>query len=129
MKPESLLKAAALAAVTVLTSHAGPPPEFFIRASPKIVAKTAQVVVATTPAAKSEMACAACKTVKLREPRYRAPMSKGTPEMIEVGTKHKCTRCEGAVVNFKGKVTDGMKVTCSTCLEAGCCVPPAAALQ
>ncbi|MCM2273357.1 MAG: hypothetical protein NDI75_00975 [Candidatus Didemnitutus sp.] len=129
MKPESLLKAAALAALTVLTAHAGPPPEFLFRSPPKIFAKTAQVAAATTPAAKSKMACGACKTVKLREPRYRAPISKGAPDMIEVGTRHECRQCDGVIVNLKGKVTDRMKVTCPTCVETGCCVPPAAASQ
>jgi len=129
MKTKMLYKLAALAALaSVVTAQAGPPPDFFSRLTPKTVAKTAPAAVATT-AAKDKMACAACKTVKLREPRYRAPMSKGMPDMVEVGAKHKCTKCDGSITNFKGKITDNMQVTCSTCLEAGCCVPPAAAPQ
>lgn len=129
MKTKMLYKLVALAALaSAVTAQAGPPPEFFRRLTPKTVAQTAQAVIATN-VAKEKMACAACKTVKLREPRYRAPMGKGMPDMVEVGAKHKCTKCDGSITNFKGKITDNMQVTCPTCLEAGCCVPPAAAPQ
>lgn len=124
MKTNKFLLVVALLGFSAAISHAGPPSEFFNQTLKLAKAKTHQAAAVTT-AAKPAMACDACQVTPIREVRYRGPASKAVAEWVNVGEKHACAKCGGAIETRNGKVSSNMELNCPTCREASCC--PAAA--
>jgi hypothetical protein len=109
--------------VAGLTSSAvaGPGPQFWqqqeqLRAQNAAKAKAA--AQAATPTDASAMACAACKTIAVRE--FHAGNAGGkVPARDEVvESKHTCTACGGTVTTVHGKTTSDMTVNCPICAKA-----------
>ncbi|WP_415909277.1 hypothetical protein [Oleiharenicola sp. Vm1] len=120
MKTNQSLLIVALLGFSAAISHAGPPPEFFNQTLKLAKAKTQQVAT-VTKAAKPAMACDACKVTPIREVRYRGPASKAVTEWVNVGEKHACAKCGGAVESRNGKIASNMELNCPICREASCC--------
>jgi len=120
MKTNQTLLLVALLGFSAAISHAGPPPEFFNQTLKLAKAKTHQVA-SVTKAAKPAMACDACKVTPEREVRYRWPASKAVTEWVNVGEKHSCPKCGGAIETRNGKVAADMEQNCPICREASCC--------
>jgi len=115
--------------LSTVTLVAGPGPQFWNRATPVTTTAEAKAV---KPGDTVMMVCGACKTVVLTE--FKSAQPNGRPPMswFEVGSKHECEHCGGAITIVRGKTTDSMQHNCSKCGEgaAFCCAvkadtPPA----
>ena len=82
------------------------------------------------PGSQMMMVCGACNTVSITEYKSDWPNGRGPRRWVEIGAKHECEHCGGAITNVQGKVKDEMQHNCSKCGEgaAFCCtVPPTVA--
>lgn len=70
------------------------------------------------------MVCGACKTVSITEFKSINPNGRPPMRWVEVGSKHECDNCGGAITTIRGKTKDTMQHNCSKCGEgaAFCCV-------
>ena len=117
----SFLAAGALAlALSSISLFAGPPPQFWNRATPVTTTKEAD---ALKPGDTAVMVCGACKTVMIRASKHVGSPSKGSEEWFTIGAKHQCDHCGGEMTVVHGKTTDSMQHNCSMCGEGAaiCC--------
>ena len=72
------------------------------------------------------MACSACKTVAITERRV-VPGAKAGTALFNIGSKHECTMCGGAITTVNGQTTGTMQGNCKLCasVAAPCCAPSA----
>lgn len=101
-------------------AYAGPPSQFWNRARPVTTFSEAKKV---GPDDTVTMQCKSCKTVLIRNSKHVGPQGKGHEEWFTVGSKHKCTECDGEITVVAGKTKDSMQHNCSKCGEGAvsCC--------
>lgn len=87
---------------------AGPGPQYW--ATPRAAAPAKEVKKVTPDS--NAPGCPACKTETIREFTSGMPNGKGTPRWTDVGTKHTCDHCNGAITVVKGKTTNTMPANC-----------------
>ena len=128
MKSTKLLLAITLFAGLATISIAGPGPQFWNRTKPVTSAKD---TAAVQPADAGMKACSACQTTALTE--FKSEQSNGRPpqRLVNVGSKHECSHCGGAITTINGKTTDTMGRNCKMCGEGTdfcCAVTPGTAV-
>ncbi len=111
---------AILLVATAITSHAGPPPEVWNRASLITTVRGAEAVKPDDPIA---MVCGAGKTAMIRDSRQVGSPSKSPTEWFTLGLKHQCDLCGGEISVVPGKIPDSVQHNCRTGGEGApfCC--------
>jgi hypothetical protein len=129
MKASQFLVTAALFTGLATLGIAGPGAQYWTKSQP---VATTQDAAAVQPGDTLMMVCGACKSVTLTEFKSINPNGRPPHRWVEIGMKHECDHCGGAITTVNGKTTDSMQHNCSMCGEgaAFCCkVTPATATK